>query len=106
MKTMIASLWLPMAVLAAAAEPGSAASTNEFAREPMLGPRGSILGVMRGPDKGSLVIHYEFAGRTNQQTVRLTNDIAEFHFCSWVGGRGIALAIEDTSGGVHWAAGY
>jgi hypothetical protein len=73
---------------------------------PLAGPPGSILGVSRAADKRSLTIQYELAGKTNEQRVILTNGIAEFHFCSWVIDRGIALALSDSAGEVYWATAY
>jgi hypothetical protein len=62
--------------------------------------------VSRAADNRSLTIQYELSDRTNQLQVVLTNGIAEFHFCSWVMGRGIALALSDPGGEVYWAASY
>src|SRR5438093_6065809 len=106
MKITIAILWLLTAALLPAAESISPTPTNAPEVDPFSGPPGRLLDVMRGTDKTSLVIYYEFAGRTNEQTVLLMKDIAAYHFCSWVSGRGVALALSDTEGDIYWAAGY
>jgi len=69
-------------------------------------PPATILAVSRASDKCSLMIRYELAGKTNEQRIILTNGIADFHFCSWVRDRGIALALSDPEGEVYWAAFY
>jgi len=73
---------------------------------PLDGSPATILGVSRSADKRSLTVQYELSGRTNELQIVLTNGIAEFHFCSWVMGRGIALTLSTTSGEVYWAASY
>jgi hypothetical protein len=80
--------------------------TNTAKVHPMDGPPGTILGVMRGHDKQILRIHYSLDGRTNEQVLKLSEDVADFHFCSWVRDRGIALAVSDSAGGIYWAAAY
>jgi hypothetical protein len=94
------------AALSPAAESINSASTNGPTLSPMSGPPGTLLGVTRGPDKRSLVIHYEFSGRTNEQIVSLAKDIADFQSCSWLFGRGVALALSDADGDIYWATGY
>ena len=73
---------------------------------PLDGPPATLLGVSRSADKSSLTVQYELSGQTNELQIILTNGIAEFHFCSWVKGRGIALALSDDDGAVYWAASY
>ncbi len=73
---------------------------------PLNGPAATLLGVYRSADKSSLMVQYDLSGRTNELQIVLTNGIAEFHFCSWVRGRGIALALSDEDGAVYWAASY
>jgi hypothetical protein len=70
------------------------------------GPPATIFGVARATDKRSLSVQYELSGRTNELKVVLTNGIADFHFCSWMMDRGLALAISDPQGEVYWAAFY
>jgi hypothetical protein len=105
MKIAAAILWLFTTGLPAA-ESTNLAPTNTLALNPLSGPRGTLIGVTRGTDKRTLVIHYEFLGRTNEQTVSLTKDIADFQSCSWIFGFGVALALSDTDGDIYWAAAY
>ena len=79
-------------------------NTNDPAASPYAGAPGTLLGVMRGADAHSLVIHYEWQGYTNTQVVQLSSEIAEYYACPWVFGRGVALAISDKKGEVYWAA--
>src|SRR4051794_22859580 len=105
MKTLFVFASLLSSVLLRAAEPANvAADTTAPSGDPLSGPPATILGVSRASVKRSLTIQYELSGRTNELKVVLTNGIAEFHFCSWVMGRGIALALSDPSGEVYWAA--
>jgi len=102
MKIITKAIWLLVGVLLPTIAEGSDAPNNwppgTFA--------GTLLGVMRGADNHTLVIHYEIDGHTNQQPVILTNDIADYHFCPWLFGRGVALAVSDRAGDVYWAVYY
>jgi hypothetical protein len=107
LKTLIIFVSLLSAVLLRAADPANVATDNTApSADPYGVPPATILGVSRAIDKCSLTVQYELSGRTNQLQVVLTNGIAEFHFCSWVMGRGLALAISDPQGEVYWAAFY
>jgi len=81
-------------------------STNPAPAVTASNPLATILGVSRDTDKRALTVQYELSGHTNQLQVILPNWIEEFHFCSWVKGRGIALALSDEDGEVYWAAFY
>src|SRR4051812_18766005 len=106
MKVSAAIFWLITVAVSPAAESISSASTNGLNVSPSSGPAGTLLGVTRGTDTRSLVIHYEFSGRTNEQIVSLAKDIADFQSCSWLFGRGVALALSDADGDIYWATGY
>jgi hypothetical protein len=105
MKIITAVVCSVIAIVVRGADPVPAV-TNASDVHPLSGPPATIFGVARATDKRSLSVQYELSGRTNELKVVLTNGIADFHFCSWMMDRGLALAISDPQGEVYWAAFY
>ena len=69
-------------------------------------PPAVIMGVSTAEDGRTLIIRYELSGRTHEQRVGFTNNITDFRYCRWLGGRGIAVAVSTGSDEFYYATVY
>jgi hypothetical protein len=73
---------------------------------PSNAPPAAITGVSAAKDGRTLISRYELSGRSHRQRVAFTNEITDFRYCHWLGGRGIAVVASTSTDEFYYATLY
>jgi hypothetical protein len=65
-----------------------------------------ITGVSAAKDGRTLLIRYERSGQSYEQAVAFTNNITDFRYCPWLGGRGVAVVASTGADEFYYATIY